>query len=46
LSDPVAEIQALNQVAYALLFVFGDAEKAIGYSDRALALAQALPEAP
>ncbi|MCP4415289.1 MAG: AAA family ATPase, partial [Chloroflexi bacterium] len=42
LSDPGAEIQALNQVAYALLFVFGDAEKAIGYSDRALALAQAL----
>ena len=46
LGDHVAEIQALNQVAYALLFVFGDAEKALDYSHRALKLAEALPNEP
>ncbi|MFZ1399994.1 MAG: BREX system ATP-binding domain-containing protein, partial [Candidatus Promineifilaceae bacterium] len=46
LGDHVAEIQALNRVGHALLFVFGDAEKALDYSQRALALAEALPDEP
>ncbi|MCA9918082.1 MAG: DUF1670 domain-containing protein, partial [Anaerolineales bacterium] len=46
LGDHVAEIQALNQVGYALLFVFGDAEKALEYSLRALSLTEALPDEP
>ncbi|WP_420645849.1 ATP-binding protein [Candidatus Leptofilum sp.] len=46
LGDHTAEIQALNQVAHALLFVFGDAEQAIGHSKRALDLAHTLPQEP
>lgn len=46
LGDHVAKIQALNQVAHALIFVFGNVEKALDYSQQALALSESLPEEP